>query len=158
MAFMNDYAINFSITPGRPAGAFAQGLVQAFRKAEFNGRFKAMLARLLGRSTDLLDLNAARSRRTQGQRAYAGARTVAIRAIRGSEGRCEDFDQQFNPRRSQDLSRWLSVAQARMNGVSLPPVELIQVGDIYYVRDGHHRVSVAKALGEEFIDAVVTKE
>ena len=49
----------------------------------------------------------------------------------------------------------VNVAVARKTGVALPPVELIKVGEEYYVRDGHHRVSVAHAFGECYIDAVV---
>jgi hypothetical protein len=48
------------------------------------------------------------------------------------------------------------VAKARLKGVTLPPVELIQVGDVYFVRDGHHRISVARAFGQEHVDAEVT--
>jgi hypothetical protein len=51
---------------------------------------------------------------------------------------------------------WLSVAVARQRGKSLPPVKLIQVGDVYYVQDGHHRISVARALGQRDIEAEVT--
>ena len=50
------------------------------------------------------------------------------------------------------------MAQAKLDGTVLPPVELIQVGDIYFVRDGHHRISVARALGEEYIDAEIILE
>ena len=66
-----------------------------------------------------------------------------------------DFDAQFRPTQTHSQGRWLSVATARLQGVPLPPVELIQVGDTYFVRDGHHRVSVARALGELDIDAEV---
>lgn len=52
--------------------------------------------------------------------------------------------------------RWLSIAVARLNGQAMPAVELIKVGDVYVVRDGHHRISVARALGEGFVDAHVT--
>ena len=52
--------------------------------------------------------------------------------------------------------RWQSVANALDEGVPLPPVQLIQVGAAYYVRDGHHRVSVNRALGQEVIEADVT--
>jgi hypothetical protein len=86
----------------------------------------------------------------------AGIRTVPISKIRGSEGRSEDFDREFHPLRLHNQGRWLSVATARQRGVVLPPVELIQIGDIYFVRDGHHRISVAKAFGQEEIEAEVT--
>jgi hypothetical protein len=81
---------------------------------------------------------------------------VPICQIRGSEGRCSDFDRNFNPLQDHNRVRWLRIAAARQRGRSLPPVELVQVGDFYFVRDGHHRVSVARALGQPFIAARVT--
>jgi hypothetical protein len=91
-------------------------------------------------------------------RRYAGIQSVPIERIRGSEGRSEDFDNAFNPLHERSLSRWLSVASVRLAGAAVPPVELIQSGEVYFVRDGHHRISVAKALGEQFIDAEVIQE
>ncbi len=87
---------------------------------------------------------------------YAGLQTVPLAAIRGSEGRARDFDQEFNPRRTSTRERWVSIALAHLRGESLPPVILIQVGDVYFVRDGHHRVSVARAWGQQYIEAEVT--
>jgi hypothetical protein len=80
---------------------------------------------------------------------------VPICQIRGSQGRCHDFDRNFYPLQDHLKSRWLRVAMAWQLGLALPPVELIQVGDVYFVRDGHHRISVAKALGQLEINAEV---
>jgi hypothetical protein len=91
-----------------------------------------------------------------GDRRAAGTRIVPIQQIRGSEGRCTDFDAAFHPLKAHTEDRWLSVAKANLRGRGLPPVELIKVGDAYFVRDGHHRISVAAALGQREIDAVVT--
>jgi hypothetical protein len=81
---------------------------------------------------------------------------VPIRQIRGSEGRCRYFDRDLNPLYDQARGRWLSIARVRQQGRALPPVVLVQVGDIFFVRDGHHRISVARALGQTEIDARVT--
>jgi hypothetical protein len=89
-------------------------------------------------------------------RCHAGIQNVAISQIRGSESRCNDFDGDFNPIQDHCISRWLSVAAAREQGKVLPPVVLVQVGDDYFVRDGHHRISVAHALGQLDIEAEVT--
>lgn len=89
-------------------------------------------------------------------RFYAGIRTVPIKRICGSEGRCADFDAAFRPRHTQNRWRWVSIAIARQMGVVLPPVDLIQIGDIFFVRDGHQRISVARALGQSDIDAQLT--
>lgn len=81
--------------------------------------------------------------------------SIPLEQIVGSEGRYLDFDRTFHPLSSRTRDRWVRIAAARMIGDSLPPVDLIQIEDRYYVRDGHHRISVAKALGEDFIDASV---
>lgn len=82
-------------------------------------------------------------------------RTVPICHIRGSQGRSYDFDRDFNPLQDHNKARWLGVASARQRGKALPPVELIQVGDVFFVQDGHHRISVARALGQRDIEAEV---
>lgn len=84
-----------------------------------------------------------------------GICTVPIQQIRGSESRSDDFDADFSPRQTRTRGRWLSIATARLMGVTLPPVKLLQVHDVYYVRDGHHRISVARAMGQEYIEAEV---
>jgi len=84
-----------------------------------------------------------------------GICAVPVRQIRGSESRSDDFDADFRPRQTRTQGRWLSIATARLMGVTLPPVELLQVHDVYYVRDGHHRISVARAMGQEYIEAEV---
>ncbi len=86
----------------------------------------------------------------------AGLQLVAIARIKGSEGRCQDFDAAFYPTQNRTEERWVSIAAAQKLEVALPPVELIQVGDVYYVRDGHHRISVARSLGQKEIEAQVT--
>ncbi len=85
----------------------------------------------------------------------AGVQAVAIDAIIGSEGRCSDFDREFHPMKRHTVERWVSIAIARMCDYNLPPVDLLKVGEEYYVRDGHHRISVARALGDLFVDARV---
>jgi len=80
---------------------------------------------------------------------------VAIAHICGSENRAADFDCDFNPLQDRTRDRWLGIASALQRGRCLPPVALIQVCDRYFVRDGHHRISVAKALGQKTIEATV---
>ena len=80
---------------------------------------------------------------------------MPINRIKGSEGRSGDFDCDFNPMHTRTIDRWVSVALARSQGVTLPAVELILVGEDYFVRDGHHRISVVRAFGEEYIDAKI---
>ncbi|HWF24019.1 MAG TPA: hypothetical protein VG275_01130, partial [Solirubrobacteraceae bacterium] len=86
-----------------------------------------------------------------------GLRVVPLHAIIGSVGRGRDFDRRFRPTSGRVRSRWEQIATAMRRGESLPPVSLNQIGELYFVEDGHHRVSVARALGREEIDAYVTE-
>jgi hypothetical protein len=111
---------------------------------------------LTGRSHCLLPLAKVGAASTVHACRCARIQTVPISQIRGSEGRSKDFDRDFNPLQSHTKDRWLGIAGALQRGRVLPPVELIQVRDVYFVRDGHHRISVARALGQLDIEAKVT--
>ena len=82
---------------------------------------------------------------------------VELTAIVGDDGngRSHDFDAQFRPLETHSRRRWISIAKAMLKGSSLPPVALIKNGQQYFVQDGHHRVSVAQALGKATIYAHV---
>ncbi len=71
--------------------------------------------------------------------------------------RSRDFDRRFRPTSGRSRSRWEQIAAAARRGESFPPIDLLKVGELYFVRDGHHRVSVARALGRTDIDAYVTE-
>ncbi len=86
---------------------------------------------------------------------YAGMQVVPIVKIAGSEGRYQDFDNHFLPRTNMLKSRWARVDEAHLNDIVLPPIQLYEIGGLYFVRDGNHRVSVAKMQGVEYIDAEV---
>jgi hypothetical protein len=130
---------------------------QAFRKALATGIGKRLWARLSGQANTLKDLNQVLAGVQVDGRSYMGIQSVAISQIEGSEGRAEDFDADFNPLQSHTMDRWVGVAVARQRGVALPPVELVQVGEAYFVRDGHHRISVARAQGQTEIEAEITR-
>jgi hypothetical protein len=86
----------------------------------------------------------------------AGAAVVPLDAIVGTVDRQREFDRRFRPTSGRVRSRWEHIAAAMRRGDSLPPVDLLRIGEIYFVRDGHHRVSVARALKLTDIDAYVT--
>ena len=86
-----------------------------------------------------------------------GLQVVPLDAIVGTVDRAADFDRGFRPTTTRLRSRWERIAAAQRRGEPLPPVSLYQVGELYFVRDGHHRVSVAKSLGRTDIDAYVTE-
>ena len=87
---------------------------------------------------------------------YLGMVEVPLDQICGTDGRQNDFDIDFNPLRKESRDQWVGVFNAWYRGVPLSPVQLVKVGDIYYVRDGHHRISVARAMGMSSIEAEVT--
>lgn len=114
------------------------------------------VSRLTGRSNRLMDLSELQTAQIVSTRHYAGIQSVQIHQIRGTEGRSNDFDNSFRPLSERARDRWSSIFVARLNGTAMPAVDLIQVGERYFVRDGHHRISVAQAFGEQAIDAHVT--
>jgi hypothetical protein len=88
---------------------------------------------------------------------YVGMEAVPVDRIVGSEGRYRDFNRHFLPRKAFLRSRWVSIDMAHYEDVILPPVRIYEVGGVYFVRDGNHRVSVARMRGQTMIDAEVTK-
>ena len=132
-----------------------ENLQEVHRSMQNKAFFGKLYAVLSQRSRILLDLTTEVSERRIIRQHYAGVRTVPLNRIKGSEGRSGDFDCDFNPLHARTRNRWMSIAIARSQGDTLPLVELIQLGEDYFVRDGHHRISVAHALSEEYIDAVI---
>ena len=86
---------------------------------------------------------------------YIGMKVIPIEKIVGSEGRYNDFDNKFFPKSSHLKNRWEHVDEAAIQSIDLPPIKVYEIAGLYFVRDGNHRVSVAKARGTEFIDAEV---
>lgn len=105
------------------------------------------------RSSQLVDFNTVRSYLSFAGQHDAGLKDVPIRSIVGSVGRAADFDRQFHPRQEANQHRWKGIARAVYQGRSLPPVELLKVGELYFVVDGHHRISVFQQQGMDYIDA-----
>ncbi|MDR2071746.1 MAG: transcriptional regulator [Treponema sp.] len=87
---------------------------------------------------------------------YQGMQMVPIKLIVGSEGRYRDFNKFFLPNADHLKARWTRVDEARIKDIILPPIQLYEIGGVYFVRDGNHRVSVAGTQGAEIIDAEVT--
>ena len=86
---------------------------------------------------------------------YVGMKVIPIEKIVGSEGRYKDFDNQFFPKNTNPKERWENVDEAVIKDIILPPIKVYELAGVYFVRDGNHRVSVAKSKGVEFIDAEV---
>jgi hypothetical protein len=86
-----------------------------------------------------------------------GLRRVRLDGIVGTVDRTRDFDRQFRPTSSRVRTRWERINTAQRRGQAMPPVSLLKIGELHFVRDGHHRVSVARALGHPDIEADVTE-
>ncbi len=105
----------------------------------------------------LLSFDEAKGALARWTQAYRGMRTVEVEKITGSVGRHRDFDSSFLPRKLSMSDRWRRIDQAYHRGVELPAVSLYKIGDAYFVRDGNHRVSVARYHGVATIDAEVVE-
>ncbi len=88
---------------------------------------------------------------------YVGLETIEIDRILGTVDRARGFDRQFRPTTARVRMRWERIANAVRRGEPLPPISVYRIGEVYFVRDGHHRVSVARALGRDVIDAYVVE-
>lgn len=86
-----------------------------------------------------------------------GLRVIKLESIVGSVDKSRDFDRRFRPTSGRVRQRWERLALASRRGESIPPVEVYRIGELHFIIDGHHRVSVAHALGLSTIDAFVTE-
>jgi hypothetical protein len=129
-------------------------------RADFQrARFKAFLNRvwgaLSGQPGTLLSYDEIKEKLHIGGPIYRGVKTVRLDQIAGSLNRYHEFDRAFLPISDTLATRWQSVNRAFYQDISLPPVVLYKVGEVYFVVDGHHRVSVAREQGQVFIEAEV---
>ena len=85
-----------------------------------------------------------------------GLQTIELDSIVGTVDRTKDFDRDFRPTSPRLRARWQRIAEAQRRGEAFPPISVYRIGELHFVRDGHHRVSVARSLGRKDIDAYVT--
>ena len=128
-----------------------------FNRAYGRARWQRFWGRLVARVDELVSFETLRCRVRMGSESYAGLKTVAIDRIVGSEGRSADFTGGFLPKSQASRHRWERVARAHREGRRLLPVLLLELEGNYYVRDGNHRVSVARSRGQQFIEAEVVR-
>ncbi|OQA18235.1 MAG: Universal stress protein family protein [Chloroflexi bacterium ADurb.Bin360] len=133
--------------------AAARDFTRARRAAEM----ERLLARLTGRAIDLISYEAVRKQLHSQRLAPRGLQDVPLEAIIGSVDRYSDFSRSFLPWHDSYKERWARVKMATEDMAGLPPVELYKVGSAYFVKDGHHRISVARHLGSSNIEAYVTE-
>lgn len=126
-----------------------------FARARNKALFNEIQHLLTPEEAAMISLKAVRKVIKTQSETYIGMKVIPINKIVGSEGRYRDFDNQFFPKRSIIKERWEHVDEAVIKDIVLPPIKVYELGGLYFVRDGNHRVSVAKAKGVEFIDAEV---
>ena len=122
------------------------------RAKSFLNRIRAALS---GQPTRLLSYDDVREKLRVGGPIYRGVQTIRLDQVAGSLNRYHQFDRAFLPTQDDTASRWQRIDRAFYEDISLPPVVLYKVGQVYFVVDGHHRVSVAREQGQEFIEAEV---
>ena len=140
-----------------PTDIIRQQSIDDFHRAKNRARIHSLFDKLTWKNPDLLSLYEVASIIKPKKETYLGMKTIEIDKIIGSEGRYRDFSAAFLPKREMLRARWTSIDQARLTDVVLPPISVFALGGYYFVRDGNHRVSVARSMGVEFIDAEVVE-
>jgi nucleotide-binding universal stress UspA family protein len=128
-----------------------------FRRARQQAAMEQIMARLTGKSADLLSYEEVRQKLKAKGRGKQRLEDLPLDAIIGSVGRYADFTRSFLPRQDSDQERWARVKVAVTDLGGVPPIQVYQIGDAYFVLDGNHRVSVARQLGAPTIQAYVTE-
>lgn len=126
-----------------------------FQRARFKAFMNRVWASVSGKPATLLSYDEIKEKLHIGGPIYRGVQTVRVDQIAGSLNRYHEFDRVFLPASDALASRWQNVNRAFYQDISLPPVVLYKVGQVYFVVDGHHRVSVAREQGQLYIEAEV---
>jgi nucleotide-binding universal stress UspA family protein len=131
--------------------------VQDFRRARKQASMQQLISRITGKSMALLSFDEVQEKLHLKDKVDRGVKEISLVAIVGSVGRYEDFTRDFMPKKDNTFERWTRVKAAILNMRPTPPIEVYQVGEVYFVIDGNHRVSVARQLNAETITAHVTE-
>ncbi|MCU0499269.1 MAG: hypothetical protein MUF87_18095 [Anaerolineae bacterium] len=131
--------------------------ISKFQGARARAFWQEMLSHLRGKSAELLSFEDIRTRLRLREESYKGLQEVPLDQIKGSVGRYRDFTGNFLPRTNKMQERWSRVYAQAHSMTGLPPIELYKIGEVYFVRDGNHRVSVARQMGIPTIEAHVTE-
>ena len=126
-----------------------------FQRARFKAFMNRVWGTLSGQPSTLLSYDDIKEKLHIGGPIYRGVKTVRVDQIAGSLNRYHEFDRVFLPASDKLADRWQRVSSAFYQEISLPPVVLYKVGQVYFVVDGHHRVSVAREQGQIYIEAEV---
>lgn len=130
---------------------------QRFESATLRAFWQEIFGHLRGKPARLLSFEDVRARLRLREESYKGLQDIPVDAVVGSVGRYKDFTSNFLPTSAVNKERWSRVYAETLGSMGLPPIEVYQVGATYFVRDGNHRVSVARELGYDTIQAYVTE-
>lgn len=128
-----------------------------FEAARRKGYWRSIVSWLTQSTNELLPFDEVRKRLPITGQHYIGLKQIPVDEIVGSVGRYQDFDRAFLPRQTSTSGRWMSIDRAHLQDIILPPIDVYKLGSAYFVKDGNHRVSVARERGQAFIDAYVTE-
>ena len=131
--------------------------INKFQNARMRAFWKEMINHLRGKPIELLSFEDIKQRLRLREESYKGMQYVPLDQIVGSVGRYREFTRDFLPKNNTMQERWSRVYAVAESQLGFPPIELYKVGDVYFVRDGNHRVSVARQLGSGSIEAHVTE-
>jgi nucleotide-binding universal stress UspA family protein len=131
--------------------------VQDFRSARQKATLREIIARFTGDNNELLSFNEVRQKLKAQMGHKSVLKEIPIDAIIGSVNRYQDFSRNFLPSKNINPQRWANIELANYGSHGLPPIEVYQIDQVYFVSDGNHRVSVAKQLGVTQIQAYVTE-
>ncbi len=133
-----------------------QSAVREFHAARWGANLELIRAALTGKSADLLSYEDVRTSVHARETSRRQLKEIPLDAIVGSVGRSRDFTRRFLPLVDEDQLRWARVHSLTGSMTGLPPIEVYQIGEVYFVRDGNHRVSVARSQDQPLIEAYVT--
>jgi len=129
-----------------------------FQYARKQAVMQQILSRLRGKEGELLCFDEVRQQlRSTGATIKHGLQEISLDKIIGSVARYDDFTRSFLPKKDTDEERWVELKAAVNDMVGIPPIEVYQIGDTYFVQDGNHRVSIARQLNSKTISAYVTE-
>ena len=129
----------------------------AFQSARGQAFWQDMISLLRGKPAELLSFDEIKTRLRLREESYRGLQEVPLDRIVGSVGRYRDFTASFLPKNAKMQDRWSRVYAQANSMQGMPPIELYKIDDVYFVRDGNHRVSVARQMGQKSIEAHVTE-
>lgn len=128
-----------------------------FDKARNKAFFNELIGKFFNKQAELLQFDEVKYLLSPQGMVYRGIKAIPIDRIIGSEGRYRDFDKKFMPLKSHTRSRWENIDVLKQQDRPLGAISVYKIGDYYFVRDGNHRVSVAREMKQDYIDAEIVE-